>query len=202
MGLESIRQQTSHHNCVLRVELMSHENVSGEPSIAISMSSRRGVTTRSHIRNRTSSSILVFPANRSASSVANRSARKTATGHPIITPGARTARGGTPRGSTGHCCRQTLTVIRPPTGLPKLLNRSRHCRGVRGKRSLRSCEMNMWGEADLLVTVKYGYFRNLLPSVAVVGIFSPFSSSSPFLKSLLTQSSHLRCGLPLFLEPY
>ena len=30
------------------------------------------------------------------------------------------------------------------------------------------------GEADLLVTAKYGYFRNLLPLVSVVGLFSPF----------------------------
>ena len=30
------------------------------------------------------------------------------------------------------------------------------------------------GEADLLVTAKYGYFRNLLPLVPVVGLFSPF----------------------------
>ena len=29
-------------------------------------------------------------------------------------------------------------------------------------------------EADLLVTVKYGYFRNLIPLVPVVGLFSPF----------------------------
>ena len=30
------------------------------------------------------------------------------------------------------------------------------------------------GEAGLLVTAKYGYFRNLLPLVSVVGLFSPF----------------------------
>ena len=30
------------------------------------------------------------------------------------------------------------------------------------------------GEADLLVTTKYGYFRNLLPLAPVVGIFSTF----------------------------
>ena len=30
------------------------------------------------------------------------------------------------------------------------------------------------GEADLLVTAKYGYFRDLLPSGPVVGLFSPF----------------------------
>ena len=30
------------------------------------------------------------------------------------------------------------------------------------------------GEADLLVTAKYGYFRNLLPLVHVVALFSPF----------------------------
>ena len=30
------------------------------------------------------------------------------------------------------------------------------------------------GEADLLVTAKYRYFRDLLPSVPVFGLFSPF----------------------------
>ena len=29
------------------------------------------------------------------------------------------------------------------------------------------------GDAGLLVTSKYGYFRNLLPLVSVVGLFSP-----------------------------
>ena len=57
------------------------------------------------------------------------------------------------------------------------------------------------GEAGLLVTAKYGYFRDLLPSVPEVGLFSPFSSSSAFLRSLFTQSSHLSYGLPPFLEP-
>ena len=54
------------------------------------------------------------------------------------------------------------------------------------------------GEAGLLVTAKYGYFRDLLPSVPVVGIFSPLSSSSAFLRYLFTQCSHLNCGLPRF----
>ena len=57
------------------------------------------------------------------------------------------------------------------------------------------------GEADLLVTATYGYFRNLLPLVPVIGLFSQFSSSSAFLRSLFTQSSHLRFSLPRFLEP-
>ena len=57
------------------------------------------------------------------------------------------------------------------------------------------------GEAGILVTAKHGYFRDLLPSVPVVGLFSPFSSSFAFLKSLFTHSSHLSCGLTRFLEP-
>ena len=59
------------------------------------------------------------------------------------------------------------------------------------------------GEADLLVTPKYGYFSNLLPLVPVVGLFSPFFSSSAFLSSVFTQSSHLTssCGFPRYLEP-
>ena len=58
------------------------------------------------------------------------------------------------------------------------------------------------GEAGLLlVTPKYGYFRNVLPLVSVVGLFSPLSSSSAFLRSLFTQSSHLSCSLPRILKP-
>ena len=45
------------------------------------------------------------------------------------------------------------------------------------------------GEGSLVVTPLYGYFFPLVP---VVGIFSPFSSSSGFLRSLFTQSSHLK----------
>ena len=58
------------------------------------------------------------------------------------------------------------------------------------------------GEADLLVTAKYGYFRNLLPLVSVVDIFSPFIFLLCLSQiSLFTHSSHLSGGLPRFLEP-
>ena len=58
------------------------------------------------------------------------------------------------------------------------------------------------GEAGLLVTAKYGYFRNLLPSVPIVGLFSPFFFlRAAFLRSLFTQSSHLILAVvfPVFL---
>ena len=56
-------------------------------------------------------------------------------------------------------------------------------------------------EAGLLVTPMYGYFCDSFPLVPAVGLFSPLSSSSAFLRSLLTQSSHLSCDLPRFLQP-
>ena len=56
------------------------------------------------------------------------------------------------------------------------------------------------GEAGLLVTAKYGYFRDLLPSM-LLAFSLHFSSSSAFLRSHFKQSSHLSCGLPRFLEP-
>ena len=63
--------------------------------------------------------------------------------------------------------------------------------------------LRRWGEAGLglLVTPKYSYFRNLFPLVPVVGLYLHFPSLSAFLRSLFTQSSHLNCGLPRFLEP-
>ena len=61
--------------------------------------------------------------------------------------------------------------------------------------------LRRWGEAGLLVTPKYSYFRNLFPLVPVVGLYLHFSSFSAFLRSLFTQSSHLNCGRPRFLEP-
>ena len=53
------------------------------------------------------------------------------------------------------------------------------------------------GEAGLLVTPMYGYFCDSSPLVPAVGHFAPFI----FLLCLFTQSSHLSCGLPRFLEP-
>ena len=44
----------------------------------------------------------------------------------------------------------------------------------------------------------YFLFFQLLP---VLGLYSPFSSSSNPLRSLFTQSSHLSCGLPRLLQP-
>ena len=57
------------------------------------------------------------------------------------------------------------------------------------------------GEAGLVVTPINGYFCNLFPLLHVVGLFLHFSSSSAFLRYLFTQSSHLCCGLPRFLQP-
>ena len=49
------------------------------------------------------------------------------------------------------------------------------------------------GEAGLLVTSKYGYFCNLFPLLPVVGIFSPLSSSSAFLRSLFQSRAGVLC---------
>ena len=73
-------------------------------------------------------------------------------------------------------------------------------------RHLPRCLFFLWfplcrGEAGLFVSPMYGYFCNSFPLAPVVGLFSPLSSSSPFLRSLFTQSSHLSCGLPRFLQP-
>ena len=57
------------------------------------------------------------------------------------------------------------------------------------------------GEAGLFVTPLYGYVCNLFPLDPVVAFYLLFCSSSAFLGSLFTQSSHLRCGLPRFLSP-
>ena len=56
------------------------------------------------------------------------------------------------------------------------------------------------GEADLLVTAKYGYFRKFGPC-CMLAFSLHFSSSSAFLRSLFIQSSHLSCDRPRFLEP-
>ena len=51
----------------------------------------------------------------------------------------------------------------------------------------------------------YGYFCHLLhlPFWSLLLAFSlHFYSSSAFLRFLFTQSSHLSCGLPRFLQPY
>ena len=52
------------------------------------------------------------------------------------------------------------------------------------------------GEAGLRVTPLYSYFCNLFPLGPVVGLFFLC-----LLRSLFTQSSHLSCGLPHFLQP-
>ena len=44
-------------------------------------------------------------------------------------------------------------------------------------------------------------FSLFFPLLPVVGLSLHFSSSSAFLRSLFTHSSHLRCGLPRFLQP-
>ena len=57
------------------------------------------------------------------------------------------------------------------------------------------------GEAGLFVTPMYGYFCNSFPLVPVVGLFSPLFFLLCLSRSLFTQSSHLSCGLPRFLQP-
>ena len=52
------------------------------------------------------------------------------------------------------------------------------------------------GEADLTATFVICFHLSLLLAFSL-----HFSSSSAFLRSLFTQSSHLSCGLPRFLEP-
>ena len=57
------------------------------------------------------------------------------------------------------------------------------------------------GARLVTITSLYSYYCYILPSLSVIGIFLHFSSSSAFLRSLFTQSSHLNCGLPRFLQP-
>ena len=57
------------------------------------------------------------------------------------------------------------------------------------------------GVAGLVVTPLYRYFCNCVHWSLLLGFSLHFSSSSAFLKSLFTQSSHLGCGLPHFLQP-
>ena len=57
------------------------------------------------------------------------------------------------------------------------------------------------GEAGLVVTPLYGYFCNFFYWSVLLAFSLHFSSSSAFLISLFTQSSHLSCRLPRFLQP-
>ena len=59
------------------------------------------------------------------------------------------------------------------------------------------------GEAGLVVTPQYGYFCKKKKShwYLLLAFSHHFSSSSASLRSLFTQSSHLSCDLPRFLQP-
>ena len=57
------------------------------------------------------------------------------------------------------------------------------------------------GARLFLLSLRCTYFCKLFPLVHVVRLSLQFSSSSAFLRSLFTQSSHLSCGLPRFLQP-
>ena len=57
------------------------------------------------------------------------------------------------------------------------------------------------GEAGLLATPMYGYIVICFHWSPLLAFSVHFSSSSAFLRSLFTQSSHLSCGLARFLQP-